>query len=113
MSEFIFMLTHNDATVENARDVLEEVAETGLRCIGFKDVGAPREVLAEVTAQAHEVDMKVMLEIVDDRCRGRASHSRDGSRHRRRLRTGRDASGRGGGAPAGDGNRVLAVSGDD
>jgi hypothetical protein len=64
MSEFIFMLTHNDATVENARDVLEEVAETGLRCIGFKDVGASRKVLAEVTSHAHEVDMKVMLEIV-------------------------------------------------
>jgi len=64
MSEFIFMLTHNDATVENAREVLEEVADTGLRCIGFKDVGASRETLAEVTAHAHDAGMKVMLEIV-------------------------------------------------
>jgi hypothetical protein len=64
MSEFIFMLTHNDATVENARDILDEVVATGLRCIGFKDVGASRETLAEVTAHAHEADMTVMLEIV-------------------------------------------------
>ena len=64
MSEFIFMLTHNDATVANAREVLEEVAETGLRCIGFKDVGASREALADVTSHAHEVGLKVMLEIV-------------------------------------------------
>lgn len=64
MSEFIFMLTHNDATVENARDVLAEIAETGLRCIGFKDVGASRETLAEVTSDAHAAGMQVMLEIV-------------------------------------------------
>jgi len=64
MSEFIFMLTHNDATVDNASDVLEEVLDTGLRCVGFKDVGASRETLAEVAARAHEAHMKVMLEIV-------------------------------------------------
>ena len=64
MSEFVFMLTHNDATVANARDVLEEVATTGLRCIGFKDVGASRETLAGVTSDAHGAGMKVMLEIV-------------------------------------------------
>ena len=36
MSEFIFMLTHNDRTVENAREVLEQVRSTKLRHIGFK-----------------------------------------------------------------------------
>ena len=40
MSEFIFMLTHNDRTVDNALEVLEQVKDTGLRHIGFKDVGA-------------------------------------------------------------------------
>ena len=64
MSEFIFMLTHNDATVEDAAAVLEEVAETGLRYIGFKDVGASRATLAELARRAHEAGMEVMLEIV-------------------------------------------------
>jgi DhnA family fructose-bisphosphate aldolase class Ia len=64
VSEFIFMLTHNDATVQDATAVLGEVAATGLRYIGFKDVGASRETLAELTRRAHDVGMEVMLEIV-------------------------------------------------
>jgi DhnA family fructose-bisphosphate aldolase class Ia len=64
VSEFIFMLTHNDATVANARDVLEEVAASGLRYLGFKDVGASRATLADLAARAHDAGMEVMLEIV-------------------------------------------------
>lgn len=64
MIEFIFMLTHNDATVENAREVLEEVSGSGLRYIGFKDVGAPPALLRDVTSGAHDAGMEVMLEIV-------------------------------------------------
>lgn len=64
MIEFIFMLTHNDATVENAREVLEEVAGSGLRYIGFKDVGASSTLLRDVTSGAHAAGMEVMLEIV-------------------------------------------------
>lgn len=64
MIEFIFMLTHDDVTVENAPQVLAEVRETGLRYVGFKDIGPPPEVLAEVTASAHAAGMEVMLEVV-------------------------------------------------
>jgi DhnA family fructose-bisphosphate aldolase class Ia len=64
VSEFIFMLTYNDATVANARDVVDEIAATGLRYVGFKDVGASRAALTEVAARAHEAGMEVMLEIV-------------------------------------------------
>jgi hypothetical protein len=41
MSEFIFMLTHHDQTVPNAFAVYQEVKDTGLRHIGFKDIGLP------------------------------------------------------------------------
>ncbi len=64
MIEFIFMLTHNDATVENARDVMVELQESGLRYVGFKDIGASPAVLSDVTTLAHEAGMEVMLEIV-------------------------------------------------
>ncbi len=42
MSHFVFMLTHGDRTVDNAAEIVPELADTGLRYIGFKDVGADR-----------------------------------------------------------------------
>jgi hypothetical protein len=62
--EFVFMLTHRDATVENAREVLDDVRGTGLRYIGFKDVGASPRLLRDVTELAHGAGLQVMLEIV-------------------------------------------------
>jgi len=64
MSEFIFMLTHNDRTVENAREVLEQVKSTGLRHIGFKDVGATAAKQRELTEAAHSAGLTVYLEVV-------------------------------------------------
>lgn len=64
MIEFIFMLTHNDATVPNAVETLREVKDVGLRYVGFKDVGQPVETLKQVTAEAHDAGLQVMLEVV-------------------------------------------------
>lgn len=64
MPEFVFMLTHHDATVANARQVYEQVRGTGLRYVGFKDIGASPDELAEVTRAAHEDGLEVMLEVV-------------------------------------------------
>ena len=41
MIEFIFMLTRNDQTVSDARDVYDTLRDTGLRYVGFKDIGLP------------------------------------------------------------------------
>ncbi len=46
--DFIFMLTHGDRTVANCLEVLGKVSDLGLKHIGFKDVGAERETLAEL-----------------------------------------------------------------
>jgi DNA-binding NarL/FixJ family response regulator len=62
--EFIFMLTHNDSTVENAREVLDSVVATGLTHIGFKDVGATAEKQRELAQAAKAAGMTVYLEIV-------------------------------------------------
>jgi len=64
MINFVFMLTHNDATVSNALEVLEELRGSGLRYVGFKDVGAGVEELTEVADAAHDQGMEVMLEVV-------------------------------------------------
>jgi DhnA family fructose-bisphosphate aldolase class Ia len=61
---FVFMLTHHDATVPDALDVLGRLAGSGLRYVGFKDVGAPVEQLTDVASAAHAQGMEVMLEVV-------------------------------------------------
>ena len=64
MSEFVFMLTHGDRTVENAAEVVPELADTGLRYIGFKDVGADASRQRELASLAHDAGFEVMLEVV-------------------------------------------------
>jgi hypothetical protein len=62
--EFVFMLTHDDVTVADAPEVLDTLRDSGLRYVGFKDVGPPPAVLAEVAAAANDAGMEVMLEVV-------------------------------------------------
>jgi len=62
--EFVFMLTRDDVTVPDALDVFGSLRESGLRYVGFKDIGPPVKVLREVTAAAHDAGMEVMLEVV-------------------------------------------------
>ena len=64
MIEFVFMLTRDDVTVADAPEVLAGLRDTGLRYVGFKDIGPEPEVLRDVTAAAHDAGMEVMLEVV-------------------------------------------------
>ena len=64
MIEFVFMLTRDDVTIDDARDVLGGLRDSGLRYVGFKDVGPAPAVLRDVAADAHEAGMEVMLEVV-------------------------------------------------
>jgi len=61
---FIFMLTHSDRTVEDARRYIDEVADTGLSYIGFKDVGATPERQRELAGAARDAGLETMLEVV-------------------------------------------------
>src|SRR6185295_4793765 len=45
MIEFIFMLTRDDVTLSDAREVYASIAQTGVRHVGCKDVGLPTEEL--------------------------------------------------------------------
>ena len=64
MIEFVFMLTHHDRTVDDPLAVYEEVRGTGLRYVGFKDIGVPVEVLDEICVKAQKDGLEVMLEVV-------------------------------------------------
>lgn len=64
MIEFVFMLTHNDATVDGAGEVLEELRDSGLRYVGFKDVGQPLATQRRIAAIARSQGLEVMLEVV-------------------------------------------------
>jgi hypothetical protein len=64
MINFIFMLTHNDATVPDAIDYVEPLAATGLRYIGFKDIGATPQRQKEINEAAHAAGFETMLEVV-------------------------------------------------
>ena len=64
MAHFVFMLTHGDRTVDQAADIVPTLADTGLKYIGFKDVGADLDRQREVTSLAHDAGFEVMLEVV-------------------------------------------------
>lgn len=67
MTEFIFMLTHQDRTVPDALKVYRGLDDIeGLHYVGFKDVGASVERLAELTAAIRADGREVVLEVVSE-----------------------------------------------
>ncbi|MDT5266685.1 MAG: hypothetical protein QOI90_3311 [Mycobacterium sp.] len=64
MAHFVFMLTHDDRTVDNAAEIVPTLVDVGLRYIGFKDVGADLVRRRELTSLAHDAGFEVMLEVV-------------------------------------------------
>lgn len=51
-------------TVPNALAVYDAIRATGLRYVGFKDVGAPTEVLVELTRRIRDNGRIPVLEVV-------------------------------------------------
>jgi hypothetical protein len=64
--EFIFMLTHGDRTVPNARAIYDEIRACDLRYVGFKDIGLPIEELRALSAAIRADGREVMLEVVSE-----------------------------------------------
>jgi hypothetical protein len=66
MPEFILMLTRNDKTVPDAREIYAELAGSGVSHVGFKDVGLdPSELeglVADIRANGHTVHLEVVAE---------------------------------------------------
>src|SRR5919107_2368412 len=66
MIEFIFMLTRDDVTLSNAREVYGSIAETGVRHVGCKDIGLPTQELEalmdDIRSNGHETYLEVVSE---------------------------------------------------
>jgi hypothetical protein len=62
--DFILMLTSGDRTVGDCLGVFDEVADLGLRHVGFKDVGVPSDVLGALHGRIKEIGATSYLEVV-------------------------------------------------
>ena len=58
------MLTHHDVTIPNALQVFGEVKDTGLKCIGCKDVGLKLEQYKELFSGFKKQGIESFLEVV-------------------------------------------------
>jgi hypothetical protein len=62
--DFVFMLTRQDQTVPDCLEVLDDLRPLGLTHIGFKDVGVPPEVLAELARRIKAMGATSYMEVV-------------------------------------------------
>jgi hypothetical protein len=62
--DFVFMLTRSDQTIPDCLEVLDEIRPLGLTHIGFKDVGVPPEVLAELARRITDLGATSYMEVV-------------------------------------------------
>jgi NAD(P)H-dependent flavin oxidoreductase YrpB (nitropropane dioxygenase family) len=60
------MLTRDDKTLTNAREVYASIADSGVRHVGCKDVGLPREqlqgLMSDIKANGHTAHLEVVSE---------------------------------------------------
>jgi len=66
MTLFIFMLTHHDVTVPNALEVFNKIKDTGISCVGFKDIGLSTKELAELVHFLRREEKSVFMEVVSE-----------------------------------------------
>ncbi|MEV5612522.1 hypothetical protein [Streptomyces sp. NPDC052225] len=62
--DFILMLTRADRTVSDCLRALDAVADSGIRHIGFKDIGADHRTLHHLTSRIRDVGAISYLEVV-------------------------------------------------
>ena len=62
--DFIFMLTRNDRTIEDAAHLVDAACELGVTHIGFKDVGVPFATMREVVDRIRQKGCFSYLEVV-------------------------------------------------
>jgi len=62
--EFIFMLTRQDRTIDDAEELVDTVCSLGVRHIGFKDVGVPHATLERVVRRIRTHGATCYLEVV-------------------------------------------------
>ena len=69
VTELIYMLTKDDVTIPNALEVVDEIMDTNLRYIGFKDPqegGLAPEKYKPLMAKLRETNMEIFIEVVSE-----------------------------------------------
>ena len=69
--KLIVMLTHNDRTVENAREIFAKCKDVACDFWGFKEVGLPLDQMKILVQEMHDAGKTVFLEVVaytEDEC---------------------------------------------
>jgi hypothetical protein len=61
---FILMLTYNDQTVKNARELFQECKDTPVTHWGFKDVGLPVPEMKQLVKEMKQAGKTTYLEVV-------------------------------------------------
>jgi len=64
MSELIVMLTHNDETVQNAKDIFISCKDLPVKFWGFKNIGLPVQQMKELVDVMHSAGKITFLEVV-------------------------------------------------
>ena len=62
--DFIFMLTRNDRTIEDAGQLIDAVCDMGVRHIGFKDIGVTRATMQDLVSRIKQHGGICYLEVV-------------------------------------------------
>ncbi len=62
--DFIFMLTRNDRTVEDADGIVDQVCDLGVAHVGFKDVGVPSQTMRQLVDKIRRRGGTCYLEVV-------------------------------------------------
>lgn len=62
--DFIFMLTRQDRTIEDALDIVDAVCDLGVTHIGFKDIGVSETTMRQLVAAIHRRGGISYLEVV-------------------------------------------------
>jgi NAD(P)H-dependent flavin oxidoreductase YrpB (nitropropane dioxygenase family) len=60
------MLTYSDVTIWNALDIFHEMRDTGVRFVGCKDVGLPKEKLRKLVDMMKNAGRTVFMEVVSE-----------------------------------------------
>jgi hypothetical protein len=63
--QIIVMLTHNDVTVSNAREIFRDSADLQVQYWGFKDVGLPTAEMEQLVSDFKEAGKTPVLEVVN------------------------------------------------
>jgi len=69
VTQLIYMLTKDDVTIPNALEVVDEIMDTNLRYIGFKDPqegGLSPDKYKPLMAKLRETDMEIFIEVVSE-----------------------------------------------